>query len=461
MRFVLLGDDRAVLPLARAIARHPGHALARASLVGELQGELMQIAPALRLTSAWDELLAGDVADAAIIAGAGDELLLAARQLAQSGTSLVVFPGVRQGAEFVDELTLIRDDSQIRLVPVFPRRFDPEISRLADSLRTDASGKLLHVAMERERPPAEVPGPVPLLTAAEIDADLLHDADLLRSLAGNYSQVTAFRSGRTAAGVTSATVSLAGDALPEASWSLKAAQQTHWRIAVTSERGTLNLESGEAGRGAPLAGAGVPASDPAAAADAARPETSEQLDETGARMLEHVEAGLSGRDVSPDWTDVARAFEIVEAGHRSIARRRTIDLHFETTSERSLFKTQMTALGCGLLSITLFGVIALLLLGAVFRGGRDEQELRRLLDAGWTPEAIAADPDRLPGCNVGQIRELIARVERADTVMRIARVVVFLPLFVFLVLQLLVFVARPSRHPAHLKRGRSSNGTAA
>ena len=85
---------------------------------------------------------------------------------------------------------------------------------------------------------------------------------------------------------------------------------------------------------------------------------------------------------------------------RSIRRRRTIDLHFESTSERTQFKTQMTALGCGVLGYLFFGLIAYLLVG-------------ELLDVG--PRA-----------------------------MKILRLVWFAPVLVYLALQFLVVLARPA-----------------
>ena len=62
----------------------------------------------------------------------------------------------------------------------------------------------------------------------------------------------------------------------------------------------------------------------------------------------------------------------------SARRRRAIDLHHEPTSERTVFKSQMAAVGCLLLLLTLLGLVVLLVLGAVLdptgtRGGRAEQ----------------------------------------------------------------------------------------
>jgi hypothetical protein len=83
-----------------------------------------------------------------------------------------------------------------------------------------------------------------------------------------------------------------------------------------------------------------------------------------------------------------------------VRRRRSIDIYFETQSERSQFKTQMTAIGCGVLCLTLVAVIVLLMIGALF--------------------------------------------DVPPVVMHIGRVLVFLPVFVFLGLQLLVFIAKPT-----------------
>ena len=90
--------------------------------------------------------------------------------------------------------------------------------------------------------------------------------------------------------------------------------------------------------------------------------------------------------------------ELVEATQQSIRRRRTVDLYFDMTSERSQFKTQMAALGCGVLMLTLFLLVVVLMLGQML-----------------SPEA-----------------------------MKWARVLAFTPLFVFLALQILIVLARPS-----------------
>ena len=100
------------------------------------------------------------------------------------------------------------------------------------------------------------------------------------------------------------------------------------------------------------------------------------------------------------WAELAKAVELVDAVERSVRRRRTIDVYFETPSERGIFKTQMTAVGCSLLMLTLAAVIFYLLLAAT--------------------------------------------VEMPPLMKRVLVVLIFLPLGAFLALQVLVFVARPA-----------------
>ena len=127
---------------------------------------------------------------------------------------------------------------------------------------------------------------------------------------------------------------------------------------------------------------------------------STSTDSPAERVVRNCEAMVAGEPVDPGWGDLTHAFELVDASRRSVRRRRTIDVYFETASERSVFKTQMTAVGCGLLTLTFFAVLVLLVVGTLFDPGR--------------------------------------------TVMLILRGLVFLPLVLFLLLQVLLVITRPS-----------------
>jgi hypothetical protein len=139
----------------------------------------------------------------------------------------------------------------------------------------------------------------------------------------------------------------------------------------------------------------------------AQATSEESTDEAGEWLLERFVASVRGGSANPPtnapilmWEELARAVELVEAAQRSVRRRRTIDVYFETPSERSLFKTQMTAVGCSLIVLTLLAVVLYLVLAATI-----------------------GMPPLMKKIMVGLI---------------------FLPLGIFLALQLLVFVARPA-----------------
>ena len=388
MNFALLGNDPAVPPLLAAIAADARHAVTHAALPGDLQPELMRLMPGVRICRDWDELLLTHDLDAVIVAGHSDGILEGARQLASAGKPLIVLPSADQGLDWVYQLTLIRDDTRVLLLPFFPQQGLAAVRRARELIREGQLGTLLHLQFERERSPVESAAGPPLLARGEIERELLPDVDLLRTFGGDYDQVTAVHSGTVGQRVSMATVTLAGRNLPEAIWTLRAGESARWSLAISGVRGRLVLDCANVDDG------------PVLLLDGVRQDAAEATGDPALALISGLERALSGERVRPNWNDLTRAFEIVEAARRSIVRRRTIDLHFETTSERSLFKTQMTAIGCGVLSFTLIAVILLLIAGAVFDPG--------------------------------------------DRVMRIARALVFLPLFLFLALQGLLWITRPS-----------------
>ena len=58
--------------------------------------------------------------------------------------------------------------------------------------------------------------------------------------------------------------------------------------------------------------------------------------------------------------EFSNTLELMEGLDKSFRRRRTVDIHFDGVSERSAFKTQMTAIGCGVLTWLMFGLVGFL-----------------------------------------------------------------------------------------------------
>jgi hypothetical protein len=86
----------------------------------------------------------------------------------------------------------------------------------------------------------------------------------------------------------------------------------------------------------------------------------------GEAVLASLTGGERSASSAARWSDLIRAFEVVDAARSSARRRRAVDLHLESNSERNIFKSHMTAAGCLMLTFTLVGVVFLLLVMPLF-----------------------------------------------------------------------------------------------
>ncbi len=464
MSFALLGDDSAALPLLRA-ATESGHKLIRAVFAERLRAQNGTLAAMPQ--SRWEDLLIDGNVEAVIVAGDSEEIQTAAKQLAASGKPLLIVPKAEFGAACAYELSLIHDDSQVVLMPAFAHRNDVDLQALSQRMKAGELGAVRRLQIEVELPASGDGDSRPLLAEGEIEAAAILDIDLLRWLGGNYDQVTSLRSGQTERGCSQATLTLAGAGLPDATWNARRGDAISWRLTIETERGSevISLAAQSASRNA------------------------SQL------LLSFVEV-CRGEHAAPcDWSDAVRVFDVLDAARRSLRRRRTIDLHFEALSERSQFKTQMTAIGCGLLVLTLILMLGLLGLGSLLdsrdRAFRDsasagllltdsdfESHTAELTSAAQTrlgklaeqlkeePKSVYLEPSDHPpapeldqrrreqvavrlkelGVVAADHRTLLApsRSSAWDTLMRVLRVAWIAPLVVFLLLQALLFVAKPA-----------------
>ncbi len=411
MKFSILGDDPDVMPLVRAVVKSTDHTLTTAAFTGDIGSQLLEAAPSIRLVESWEDLLGDAETEAVIVCGSNPGVLEGAKQIAAGRIPLMLVPHADQGAEFAYELLLVHDDTGVLLVPAFPLGVKPEFQRLHRAIADGQLGRVLFLKMDRG-----ITTSTQVITNAATDIELLHDADLLRRMgqASNdgrddsaedsrvdVDQVTALVSGNTEQGFSTATVTLAGARVPEATWIVNATDpstsgystRTRWNLEIKGEKRTAKLSGSDREHEFSLEFV-PPLADSAEAAAASDRGTIDFINEFAL-------AASGDRDANvPKWNDLIRVFEILDARHRSIRRRRTIDLYYETTSERSQFKTHMTAIGCGVMTLTLFGLVFYLVIASI------------------------AD---LP-----------------EWLLHIARVIWLLPLLIFITLQLLYFITRPS-----------------
>ncbi len=318
MNFGLLCDDPAAAALIAAFRRSPAHRLTRAVLVSPAADELLHGVPGVQFVEHWEDLLTARDVEAVLVGGTSPDIWEGAKQLASASIPLLVVPAIADGATQLYELSLIRDDRRSVVCPAWLHRFDPDVLRWREQLHNGEKHRS-YVHWEREF----AGGAGREIPRAAIDAALFRDADLWRFLAGGADQVTALQTGGTASGALIQSIVLVGRSAPELTWTMKSGEADVSRLTRPTEQGDSRLE------------------------------LHEETVESAERLLDAFAATVAGSPPASDWTDVLHAAEIVDAAHRSLTRRRTIDLHHETLSERAIFKTQMTALGCSVLMLTL------------------------------------------------------------------------------------------------------------
>lgn len=393
MNFAVLGDSPALAPLLAALHDSPAQTVVAAAGLQSSASELLERFPAARVSDDAQDLFALPRETVCVVAGHDEMTQDMARRLATEGHTLLVLPEYAQGVGFVYELTLIHDDSGAPLLPAFPLRWHPLTQILITLLTQQRLGRILHLELQRELPGGT------LFSRSRYQAVFFEDVDLLRWIGGPYNQVTALETG-SGERLSQALVTLAGEELADCIWKCSGGTSDRWRLAVSGERGVVALagvnQDGETSLRLELETDAVDSPDelfPALGQDASREATAARAE--GFREWLRQDTALQG----PPWEELTRAFETTDAISTSLRRRRTIDLHFDTTSELSQFKTYMTTAGCGVLLFTLVSLIVYLV----------------------TANLLALPPG----------------------FMHVLRILWILPLAVFLLLQLLVLVARP------------------
>jgi len=290
-----------------------------------------------------------ELPDLAILAGAEEADLAVAMSLLESDRPLVVVAGPHLAAAAVHRLALVATDARAAI-----RCWLPAIRELAPLVETPGPPPPLRVDRADNRPAEEL---------------LFDDLARLGRLAGRFDQVNATLG-------PSATVRLESDRGPDATWTLR---PTSGPAEVTVLVGDTPLEP-------------------------QRPVNDET--ETDGEWLE-VADGASHLELE-ELVDVVETFAAIRESAR---RRRAIDLHHEPTSERTVFKSQMAAVGCLLLLLTLLGLVVLLILGAALdptatRAGRAAR-VGFLLEDG----DFHADAATLSAAGTDHLERIAGRIE--------------------------------------------------
>lgn len=362
-------DDQRAWPLLRTCCAQ-GQAL---RVVRRPRGlpEGVEHWPHVTFCDDWHELLADPACTEVLVGGSDESLLRAARHLAQAGKTVWLLPAPAQGLMFAYEVSLQLAEGQGMVLPLFPLRAEPIWQQLlgnaAASLRQDIQYLELVRSVETSR-----------LDPADVAQRLLWDLDLLAHVLGPFHRVTTLRIGDEA-GLWQQTVTLAGAQSREAVWTIKPARPGQAdRLTLRSATSSWELTFSPAGEAVWL----TPAPNCLSMSLLRAPR----------------EIWFPRQVTAEAWRDAVTAFELADAVEHSWERRRTIDLHHEPISERTIFKTQMVQAGCGVLLLTLLLLIGYLMVAST--------------------------------------------VPLSEGVLRVLRLLVFAPLLVYLAAQLLLPLSR-------------------
>lgn len=426
-----------------------------------LAAQLRSLFPHTQHCPQWDSLLALDGVEACVVCGDDPQFVEAARQLSVKGLPVLVVIDLDAPPSTQFAMTAVWQDHRAPVIPILGTGLlTPAVEALEQFQQIHRAAPVRIELVQTVPAPNSGEG----LSEDAVDRHFFHAATVLWRMAGEFQDVTALRSGIRGDRSQQALVTLAGEHAIDASWTLVPGSDHVCRLTLHGPR-----------------------------QEAASSEWSPQ--ERGTADL-HVELqAVRAAAATPrgfQWTDLLRAGELANAAKSSATRRRTIRLQLEEGTERTQFKSQMTAVGCGVLLWAMFGSM-LLMFAAVVLDPRDReyktaaaqgfvvrrwefaidsdllnpsgrehvQEIARRWSHSETAVLLETRHDDEPTTTQARVQEIVQRLESTglrevrsrvvarpltgqvyESLLRLGWLVVFIPLAVFLLCQGLIVAAR-------------------
>lgn len=351
MRLALFCDDPQAEPLERVLLEEGcRHQITHRVRISSSDLDSLRKSPrGPYVLEGWENLLTEGDIDGVIVGGSDQWIQDGIKQIATVGIPILFVASAAQESTFIYELSLIRDANHVPIAPAFWHRHDAAVQVLKKAITDGQLGRVQFLQCERAVTQASPNSPI---AQSKVDQDLLHDVDLLRWLIGDYDHVTAIRTAASDAGILIQNVVLAKKSLPDANWSIKPTTGANeWRLVVRGEQRSAELFR--------------EAQSPVWKCVIDGETIQGDLTQSAKSLLNSFESVVTEGPSDQEWPELVKCFETIDATHRSVRRRRTIELFFEPMSERAIFKTQMTAIGCGLLVGTLFLMLCFLGIASV------------------------------------------------------------------------------------------------
>lgn len=329
MKFAVIGDLPQAMFLLKAAHSLSDHELAASWVHGPLESAIASDGLPVSLRAAPEEVIVTDDLDCVIVAeSSGEQSINWCRQCSQAGSHVIVVPPDDCTTAFTYEIHLLLDESEKGILPLCGRWLlnvsnDDRMNGFPSSdqirqLKLD----LLHPDDEADRIRRQCEG-----------------IDLLCSLGFRYDQVTGLNLAGASGEIVTQSISLAaseksGESLPP---STLAFQQG------SSETGLLKV---------------LLVDQSEVCLPTALPLLADQTQMASGTLNNMALALRSPAECQRMMDEFTNTLEIMTALEKSFRRRRTVDVYFDAISERNVFKTQMTAIGCLILTWATFGLIA-------------------------------------------------------------------------------------------------------
>lgn len=326
MKFSVIGNDPRAIRLLRELAGSDHHSVIVGAVSNRLSETVSAAQISMRLVASPEDAFLDPSVDAVIIAfDDTEESLRYCRAATQADKHVFVIPPLECSPAYSFELHLILDESRYSIVPGIGRFQLPDLPVAQLCLPINQQG-VLQVAAEMTVEDSSVES-----RAIAIQQGL----DILSASGFEYTQVTALESLAPDGSLLSLLITLNSQATaetpaPPATLMIKPrALSTAMDADLRIQRATASIQR-------------LPISD-------------------STPVLPHLEWLFDHRAACSEWMEsFSMSLELAEAVKKSLRRRRTVDVHFDSGSERGVFKSQMTAIGCGVLTFMMFGMVAYL-----------------------------------------------------------------------------------------------------
>jgi predicted dehydrogenase len=344
MKFAILGADDQTPALVQFLESHGDHQIVAVYETEDLavwtarsfdSGTARSFDPGTA-RSDWEALLHEPVAEAVVVAAGpderrGEQLVM----LAKAGVPLLVtWPTCDVVAAY--ELEMIRRDTAAPTVAFIPGRLHPTIARLAEIAASPDSplGRLEQAVIERAMQDR---------SRQAVLGQFTRDVALLRTVAGDVNTIGAMGPSAEDAAWSNLNVQMSSAGPVLLRWSMQPPEAgSPGRLILFGSDGKASLEMPAAPQPWTLTISGAP---PVS-------ETFREWNEPAA-VIEMFSAVFRGESPIPAWQEACRDVEIAAAVQRSLARGKTIELYDDEVSEEATFKGMMAVGGCGLLLLAL------------------------------------------------------------------------------------------------------------